>query len=418
MNVLDFGVARASTKRHQTALGVVQGTPDSMSPEQMYGHTVAHRSDIHCAGVMVFELLTLRRPFPVWDVAEMRQVFEAGPVPALSGLNPALPAALDPVTAMALAPDARDRWQTPAYFEEALRTAIARVGIAVAASGLARESAALEAPAPATAPAPLGRPTQATAEVLPGAQTASSRRPAVVPLATTAPSGESPAPPPPSSASPASASTTARAPRTAAPAGDDDDVGFAVSVVDKRAPVPLAPLPAAAKHPDAAPPRTQVLAQYGALAWSQNVGDDAELLAIARAVGSAPDAGRRSLLAAAAVVLALGAGALALPGDDLRVAADRAIRGRPRTLGTIVVEVRPPPDDVLLEDKSRGAGQKKITNVDVDVLHRLVVQSRGRPALARELSRADFVDGADGTPMSSWEGDPGEAPALPTTTTP
>ena len=156
VKILDFGIARASTKRHQTASGVIKGTPGYMSPEQMYGQSIDHRSDIYCVGIMVFELLTLRRLFPVWDVAEMRLVFEAGPVPLPSTLNPALPKEVDEVVMKALATKANERWQNAGEFEEALRTAIAKSGIAVTSSGLAREIQAIDdapgARAPRTAP--------------------------------------------------------------------------------------------------------------------------------------------------------------------------------------------------------------------------------------------------------------------------
>jgi serine/threonine protein kinase len=160
VKILDFGIARASTKRHQTASGVIKGTPGYMSPEQMYGHAIDQRSDLFCVGIMLFELLTLRRLFPVWDVAEMRLVYEAGPIPVPSSLVPGIPADVDAVVMKALAPKIEDRYQSAADLEEALRTAIAKGGVAVTASGLARTLQAIDdAPGPVR-PAP--SPTPAT----------------------------------------------------------------------------------------------------------------------------------------------------------------------------------------------------------------------------------------------------------------
>jgi hypothetical protein len=208
-----------------------------------------------------------------------------------------------------------------------------------------------------------------------------------------------------------------------APAAVDDDIGFVVSVVDDGPPVPLSPLPNTGVQADGGPPRTHVLAQNGALAWSQNIGDDAELLAIARAVGNAPGTGRRSLLLAAAVFAVVVTGTAALLGDELRAVADRAARGQAQTLGTIVIKVRPTPEEVVLDDRSRGAGNKKITNVDVDQPHRLVVRVPGQDAVVLELTRADFVPTTEGTPTFALERNlattstpPG--PILPLTRTP
>jgi serine/threonine-protein kinase len=413
VKILDFGIARASTKRHQTASGVIKGTPGYMSPEQMYGQTIDHRSDIYCVGIMVFELLTLRRLFPVWDVAEMRQVFEAGPVPPPSSLNPALPRELDTVVGMALAPNARDRWQTAADLEEALRTAIARSGVAVTASGLARELQAIgvvdAGPRRSVGVTPTAVPQSQRRDVQPG----DVLQP---PLATTGPSSVADAP---RAATPGTHTIPVAGPGIAPGASDDDD--FVISVVDNaKPPVPLAPLPQTSAKAIAAHPRTQVLAQNAALGWSQNIGDDAELLALARAVGSAPGAGRRTLLAAAAVAVVVTAGAFALFGADIRATVARAVSGQQQELGVIVVKVRPPPDDVVLDDKSRGPGNKKIANVDIGVPHRLIVRPKGQEPIVHELTRADFAEVVDGSPTFSFEKDltpqAAGAPALPSTT--
>src|SRR6185436_13024515 len=120
VKILDFGIARASTKRHQTASGVIKGTPGYMSPEQMYGRTVDHRTDIYCLGILVYELLTLRRLFPVWDVAEMRAVFEAGPIPLPSTIARHVDQAADAVIMKALTQDIAKRFQSASDFEEEL----------------------------------------------------------------------------------------------------------------------------------------------------------------------------------------------------------------------------------------------------------------------------------------------------------
>ena len=75
VKVLDFGLAKITGPRDpkpadseaptdvQTREGVVMGTVPYMSPEQLSGRTVDHRSDIFSLGILLYEMATARRPF-------------------------------------------------------------------------------------------------------------------------------------------------------------------------------------------------------------------------------------------------------------------------------------------------------------------------------------------------------------------
>jgi len=65
VKVVDFGVAKVSTfgQGGHTAIGMVMGTPQYMSPEQAAGLAVDHRSDIYSLGLMLYELLAGRPVF-------------------------------------------------------------------------------------------------------------------------------------------------------------------------------------------------------------------------------------------------------------------------------------------------------------------------------------------------------------------
>jgi len=61
--IMDFGIARSLKTKGITATGVMIGTPEYMSPEQVEGKEVDQRSDIYSLGVILYEMVTGRVPF-------------------------------------------------------------------------------------------------------------------------------------------------------------------------------------------------------------------------------------------------------------------------------------------------------------------------------------------------------------------
>jgi TolB-like protein/tetratricopeptide (TPR) repeat protein len=61
--IMDFGIARSVTGKGITGAGVMIGTPEYMSPEQVEGKEVDQRSDIYSLGVILYEMVTGRIPF-------------------------------------------------------------------------------------------------------------------------------------------------------------------------------------------------------------------------------------------------------------------------------------------------------------------------------------------------------------------
>jgi len=64
VKIADFGLARLAGATQLTSEGTVMGTPAYMSPEQVRGEPLEARSDIFSLGVVLYELLTRRLPFP------------------------------------------------------------------------------------------------------------------------------------------------------------------------------------------------------------------------------------------------------------------------------------------------------------------------------------------------------------------
>jgi len=58
VKILDFGIAKAATQMHETKAGEIKGKLCYMSPEQVLGKEIDHRSDIFALGVVLYEGLT------------------------------------------------------------------------------------------------------------------------------------------------------------------------------------------------------------------------------------------------------------------------------------------------------------------------------------------------------------------------
>ena len=120
----DFGVARIQDSSEATRTqGTMVGTLKYMSPEQVQGRPVDARADIFAAGIVLYQLLTGKRPFDgPTDFATIQQIVGHVPVaPTIYNLQ--LPPAINAVVSRSLAKVREQRYATAAEFFAALQTA-------------------------------------------------------------------------------------------------------------------------------------------------------------------------------------------------------------------------------------------------------------------------------------------------------
>jgi serine/threonine-protein kinase len=166
LRILDFGLAKLRDGPAMTA-GLAVGTPSYMSPEQTGAEgAIDARTDLYAVGVLLFELLTGRKPFQSENVGELLLMHREQPPPLLRGVAPAagLSPELEAVVGKALSKFAEDRYQSAAALVAALDATPEGRGASAAAPAAkapARGSAPT-APGPgAVAPGARGLPSPA-----------------------------------------------------------------------------------------------------------------------------------------------------------------------------------------------------------------------------------------------------------------
>ena len=108
----DFGIAKLAESTGTYSGSMMLGTPAYMSPEQARGErTIDGRSDIYALGVMLFELLTGRKPYEADTPMGMAVKHVTEPVPSILAAKPDLPEVYETIINKALAKDRDARYQ-------------------------------------------------------------------------------------------------------------------------------------------------------------------------------------------------------------------------------------------------------------------------------------------------------------------
>lgn len=138
MKVADFGIAKTAGSA-LTATGQIVGTMAYMSPERVAGAPASVADDLYAVGVMGYEALTGRRPFPQENPAALLRAILDAPPPPISAIRPDVDPALAATIDRAMARDVTQRFGSADHMRAALSGA---------------PSALLMGPAPAASPRP------------------------------------------------------------------------------------------------------------------------------------------------------------------------------------------------------------------------------------------------------------------------
>jgi serine/threonine-protein kinase len=126
VKVTDFGIAKAISSS-RTKTGVILGTPNYMSPEQIMGQKMDLRSDIFSLGVLFFQLLTGELPFHGENLSSLLYQITQVRHPSVRSYNPKIPRVCEQILNKALAKDPKDRFSNAEEMERIIRLLISKI---------------------------------------------------------------------------------------------------------------------------------------------------------------------------------------------------------------------------------------------------------------------------------------------------
>jgi serine/threonine-protein kinase len=120
VKVADFGIARAMAESALTMPGTTLGSVHYFSPEQARGELAGQASDIYSLGIVLYELLTGRRPWIGDTAAAIATARLSGAIPSVAAVRPGVPQVLEAIDQKALALDPEDRFASASDMADAL----------------------------------------------------------------------------------------------------------------------------------------------------------------------------------------------------------------------------------------------------------------------------------------------------------
>ncbi len=137
VKVVDFGIAKAALRTADTAVGMLKGKVPYMAPEQCTGKAIDRRSDVFALGIVLYELVTVRRLFKGGNEFFTMTAVVHGDIPKPTTHRKDLPVALENIILKALSRKPSDRYQTADEMRIALDEFADTAGIRTSNTALA-----------------------------------------------------------------------------------------------------------------------------------------------------------------------------------------------------------------------------------------------------------------------------------------
>lgn len=112
VKVVDFGIAKVANQKNHTQTGVVKGKVAYMSPEHLKAQPLDLRTDIYALGVVLYELVTGRRPFEGENEFALLHSILHDPMREVGARRPGVPKELERIIEKALAKKREQRYQS------------------------------------------------------------------------------------------------------------------------------------------------------------------------------------------------------------------------------------------------------------------------------------------------------------------
>ncbi len=116
VKLVDFGIAKATMKARQTAVGVIKGKYYYMSPEQAWGDPIDYRSDIFSAGIVLYEMITGQMLYLEEDLHKLLEMARNAVIAPPGKIRRGVPPQLERIVMRALAKIPGERYQSAGDF--------------------------------------------------------------------------------------------------------------------------------------------------------------------------------------------------------------------------------------------------------------------------------------------------------------
>ncbi|RYF10573.1 MAG: serine/threonine protein kinase, partial [Deltaproteobacteria bacterium] len=128
VKIADFGIAKAVNEISTTSPGMIKGKLGYIAPEQLEGREPDQRVDLFCAGILLWEMLTVRRLFKGTSEVDTFRLISEAQVPPLAEFRSDVKPELEAVIRRSLAKDPAARYPRAEAFITALAQAMAPLG--------------------------------------------------------------------------------------------------------------------------------------------------------------------------------------------------------------------------------------------------------------------------------------------------